>query len=93
MAQIEIDTTKVKECGQNVMELATEIGDDFTQLFDHIKKMPYSTGEWVGPAAEQYANNVGNEKALYMQVKDIIYSMGNFLVDNATEIESKINKY
>lgn len=93
MAQIEIDTTKLKECGQNVMDLAIDIGEDFTQLFDRIKKMPYSTGEWVGPAAERYATNVGNEKALYMQVKDIIYSMGKFLFDNATEIESKINKY
>lgn len=93
MSKIEIDTSKVKECGNNIMNLSIEINDDLNNLFSHIQKMPYNTCEWVGNAAEQYASSIVKDKIVYVQLKDIIYSMGKYLVDSATEIESNVDRF
>lgn len=90
MAQIEADTNKMRECGNDIMQLAIEIGDQFNNLFNRIQNMPVKTGEWTGVAASTFVSSVLAEKAQYMQLKDELYNYGKYLVEGANDLESEI---
>lgn len=89
MAKLDIDTRKMRECGNEIMKLSISIGEDFTKLFDRIQNMPITTGEWVGQAAVAYANRAKYERMLYLQFKDVLYNYGKYLVDGAEELENE----
>lgn len=90
MAQIEADTNKMRECGNDIMQLAIEIGEQFNNLFNRIQNMPVKTGEWTGVAASTFVSSVLSEKAQYMQLKDELYNYGKYLVEGSNDLESEI---
>jgi len=89
MAKLDIDTRKMRECGNEIMKLSISVGDDINNLFDRIQNIPTVTCEWVGQAAEAYASRAKKEKLVYLQFKDILYSYGKYLVDGAEELENE----
>lgn len=88
MAKLDIDTKKMRECGNEIMKLSISVGEDISKLFDKIQNMPI-TGEWIGESAIAYANRARYEKMLYLQFKDVLYNYGKYLVDGAEEFENE----
>ncbi len=91
MAEIRVDTTKMRESGQDIMDLALELESEFNNLFERIAKMPTTTFEWTGAAANAFAKNAQAEKVQYMQLKDTLYNYGKYLNSCAELLEKDIN--
>jgi len=92
MAEIKVDTTKMRESGQDIMKIALELESELNNLFNRISNMPTLTREWTGEAAELFARCSQAEKVQYMQLKDTLYSYGNYLNYCAELFENDINK-
>ena len=92
MAEIDVDTIKMRECGNDIMQLATEIGQEFSTIFDRINGMNSKTFEWTGKAADAYISRTSKEKLQYFEFKDILYQYGKYLVDSSNDIDSTASK-
>lgn len=92
MAQIKADTTKMINCGNEIMQLSIEIGQDINTLFTRLQKMPFSTGEWTGKAAQAFATNLNKEKIQYVQLKNSLYDIGKYLVEGGRELENELRR-
>ena len=92
MADVNIDTEKMKECGKDIMALSAEIGDEFNYIFDKIINMPTITLEWTGDSALAYANKIKHDKVRYIEFKKQLYEYGKALVDYANVLEIQISK-
>lgn len=87
MAEIKVDTAKLKECGKDIMTLTTELNEVLFSLFDRINKMPTTTGEWTGNAAKEFVYKLNIEKKYYVALKNNIYKYGKILYEGAFDLE------
>ena len=92
MAKVNVDTKKLRECGNEIMKIAVEIGDTIDGLFNRIANMPVTTKEWYGPAATEFARRANIEKEDYVKVKSSISNYGKFLVSIADNYDYIIGK-
>ena len=92
MANLNVDTTKMRECGEDIMELSNELGENFEQLFTRLANIPAKTYEWVGNSANTFAMKANIEKSNYVKLKNDIYRFGKHLVESADSIEETIKK-
>jgi hypothetical protein len=90
MAEIKVDTVKMRESGNDMMQISLEIGEEFDLFFEKIANMPIKTYEWTGKAAEAFSQRANREKPQYMRLKDDLYKRGKYLVDYANYLESNI---
>lgn len=90
MAEIKVDTVKMRECGNNIMQISLEIGEEFDQLFERLQNIPTKTFEWTGASAQAFASRAIQEKPQYMNLKNDLYKRGKFLVDYSNYLESNI---
>lgn len=86
------DTAKMEQCGKDMLRLIESLENKYDSLFDRLHNIPKVTGEWIGPAAENFATKVLLEKKEYDNyIIDLKY-YANFLIDYAYELESKKGK-
>ena len=87
MAEVNVDTVKLKECGKDIMTLTTELNEVLFSLYDRIGKMPTTTREWTGNAAIEFVNKLNIEKKYYLALKNNIYKYGKILYEGASSLE------
>lgn len=92
MAEIKVDTIKMRECGNDIMQISNEIGSELDNLFDRITKMPIKTFEWTGLAAQAFASKAKLEKIQYVELKNSLYQYGKYLVEQANRLDGRISK-
>lgn len=92
MANIDLDTDKIRSNGNDIMKLSIELNDVFVELFNRINNMPIKTAEWTGPAARAFAEKVNAEKIQYFELKETLYKFGNILVNSADDFDNAIRK-
>ena len=90
MVNIKADTNKMRNHGNEMMALATSIGNDFNLLFERLSNMPTRTFEWTGKSAETYARRSIQTKRQYMLIKDELFKRGQLLVAFAEMLEADI---
>ena len=71
MAEIKVDTRKLKECGKDIMSLTTELNDVLFSLYDRINKIPATTREWTGNSANEFVYRLNIEKKYYLSLNVI----------------------
>ncbi len=86
------NTTKMRECSDDMNKLITSLEKKYDELFDRIKNMPIVTHEWVGSAAEKYARVSLIEKREYDNYIDDLKRYANYLKEMAEQIDSKKEK-
>lgn len=91
MAEIKVDTVKMRDCGNDIIQISLELGEEFELLFEKLQNIPIKTYEWTGAGAMAFASRAGQEKIQYMNFKNDLYKRGKFLVDYANYLESNIN--
>lgn len=91
MAEIKVDTLKMRECGNDIMQVSLELGEEFELFFEKLQNIPVKTYEWTGVGALAFADRAGKEKFQYMNLKNDLYKRGKFLVDYANYLESNID--
>lgn len=92
MENINIDTQKIRECGQDIMNLSVELNEIITVLFDHINTLNNKTGEWQGSSATKFIAAAGVDKIQYLKMKESIYQSGKYLTTYADSMERVINE-
>lgn len=90
MANIEINTTKLRECGQDTVRLATEYVEIINDLFQRMYQVPTVTEEWVGTSSTNYANLVIQDKDQYIQYGNMLKKYGNSLINYADSVDEAI---
>lgn len=92
MENINIDTKKIRECGQDIMNLSVELNEIITLLFNHINTLSSKTGEWQGSSATKFIEYAGVDKIQYLKMKEAIYQSGKYLTTYADSMERVINE-
>lgn len=90
MAEIQVDTKKLNECGNEIMKLANELNEELDMLFKRIENIPTVTHEWVGDSANKFAALSKIDKVQYYTLKDALYNHGKYLVESANLLDSTI---
>ena len=91
MAEIKVDTQKMRDTGTEIMEISIQLNQEFQTLYDRLANMPYQTKEWTGLAAVEFAKAAKGEKCQCFQLKESIYKLGKHLVDEAEFLEKEID--
>lgn len=92
MSEIHVDTAKIKECGQDIVDLSTTLAEIINTMFNRINNINKVTGEWVGSSATDFVNKANLDKNQYITMKNQIYQHGKYLIDYANEMENKITE-
>lgn len=87
MANINIDTIKIRECGNDLLQLSQEYGEIIDLLFRRIASME-QTGEMVGQAAQDISNIARNDKLQYLQFKKDLDGLAKILIHSASSYEN-----
>jgi hypothetical protein len=90
MIDIQIDTSRMRNHGNELMEIAVSFGNEFNSMFERLVNMPSRTLEWKGEAAVAFSNRSIREKRQYMLFKDELFRRGQLLIDFANILDADI---
>ena len=89
MAYVEVNVTKVREAGEDIITLSNDFNNiikNLSSLFDDLK-----TDEvWVGPDADAYIQKSKLELEDYYNLGNAIKEIGNIYLYSATAIDTFI---
>lgn len=91
MKTANIDTVRIRECGQEIVELSKGMNTLVNELFDRICKMS-DRGIWIGESANQFISEAQIDKIQYLNMKDSIYNYGKYLIDYADSMDKTIGE-
>ncbi|MEG1495121.1 MAG: hypothetical protein RR047_03240 [Bacilli bacterium] len=91
MANLKVDTVKMRECGKDITNLGKELNEALNQLYTRISNMPDTTGEWTGPSATEFVRKINIDSIQYRQFSNNIVEYGKFLLTEAEEIDNATN--
>jgi uncharacterized protein YukE len=84
---IEIDTSLLREAGNDIITLCGTYSENIDSAFDRISNMPNTTGEWTGQAATKFAVIANLDSQQYKKFATALEAYGKALVTSANEIE------
>ena len=95
MTKIDVDTMKLRECGNDIIRLSNETNEVFDDMFKRINNMGTKTHEWVGDSCIKFINKFNVESIEYRNFKEKIFNYGQYLVSTADLLDKTIesNKY
>lgn len=92
MANINCDTKKIKNCGEDIITLS----DDFNQLIDTLFKRIDSINKvddgWHGEDADKYVTTVLKDKEIYTLFYNQLKEYGNTYIKAAEILDNTIKK-
>jgi len=91
MTDINVDTVKMRDCGNDIKDLAKDLEDTIEAMFNRISNMP-ERSEWVGDSASRFVSLADSDKMQYIALKESLNEYGNYLVDSAEEFEKTIRE-
>ena len=68
MGNLNVDTNKLRESGQDIIDLTRELSEEFEAFFSRVTNMSTRTLEWVGPSSEQFIKRTNIEKIQYIKI-------------------------
>lgn len=87
MYSLNVDTNSLKESGQDIISLTSELNEEFQALFSRISNMNNRTFEWVGSGADEFIRRTNIEKVQYLRLINVLKKYGKILIDVANEYE------
>jgi len=92
MINLNINTEKMRSCGNEIIAKSEDLNTSFDNLYSRIDNMNKKTGEWVGNGANDFIAIIDKEKLDNYNVKNAIADYGNCLVKAADSFESAYNE-
>lgn len=92
MANLNVDTVKLNESGQDIISLTRELKEELDAFFTRISNMNTRTFEWVGGASSEFIRRTNIEKTQYMKIVSTLNEYGKILVDASTGYDSVAKK-
>lgn len=92
MSTIDMNSSYIKEAGNDIITLTREINELINDTFSLIENMPLKTGEWQGDAAKSFAAAAKMDKTNYLKLNNNISQYGKYLVEYASNMENVISR-
>ncbi len=90
MSNLLVDVDRLNESGKDIVRLSNELNEEFNALFSRISNVT-NTGEWIGPAAQDFVRRTNLEKIQYLKMRESISKYGNLLINISDEYKRSIN--
>ena len=90
MARINVDTTRLSECGRDFVNLTTEYNQVINECFDMLLGLT-EKGAWDGVAATKFQRYVNGEKISYIALGETLMNYGRSIQNSANSLEASIN--
>lgn len=87
-----IDSTKVNEIGNNILENMSLYDEIVENLYNKINNMNTKTLEWVGNGANKYVETFNNDFKMFTDLSDTLKKYAYFLIDSSALIDETIKK-
>ncbi len=91
MQKINVNTEKLKECGNDMLNLAIELNQQIDGLFNELTNIENTC--WNGYSANEFVRFCKLDKKQYVKFKNNLYKEGKFLLDSAQMLESAATKF
>ncbi len=89
MTKINVDTTKLKEYGSELVKYSNELEKEFNKIFNALENIS-TTGAWNGDAAYQYILSTKKDRKQYESFNNSIYKDGKTLYVIGEYIEREV---
>lgn len=89
---IDVNTNRLREAGNDILSLTSEINEIYNDMFSLIENMPTKTGEWQGGSALDFAATAKKDKANYINLNNDVKKYGNYLINYANKLDSTISR-
>lgn len=90
MENINVNTLKIRESSNDILNLAKELNEQINAFFSRISNMATNTGEWIGESANEFIRISNIQKSDYTNFIKTLNSYGNFLAMCASHYENCI---
>lgn len=90
MAEIYVDTEKMRNCGNTILELVEEFKKTLDATFTRIENVPTNTKEWIGDSSKLFAELANKDKIQYYGYATSLYKYGKYLIDCANYFDRTI---
>lgn len=87
---IDLDTSKLRECGKDIVKLSEDLNEMINLFYDRIINIPIKTGEWYGNSADEFAEKAKLDKQEAIEFKKCLCNYGTILIDNANKYDGII---
>ena len=87
MSDIYVDTTRMRDCGNTILDLVEQFKDVLDALFARIEGMQ----AWVGSSAQQFISLAVADKTQYYTYATSLYNYGKYLIDCADYFDNVLN--
>lgn len=84
-----INTTKIKNSGEEIIRLTNLINNSVTNYYNLVKSI--SNEAWVGKAANNYVSAILKNKTNAYDLIKCLKAEGNLLIDFSYKLDNKIN--
>lgn len=84
-----IDTTKMRNRGEEIIRLANLINISVTNYYNLVKSIPNEA--WVGNAADRYVSSILKNKDDSYDLIKSLKAEGNLLIDFSYKLDNKIS--
>ena len=92
MANLIVDTKKLKESGEDIIRLTREMNEEINSLFSRISNMNTITREWIGSASAEFIKRSNIEKIQYIKFINSLNKYGQFLIEAANYYDYNMKK-
>ena len=92
MSNLNVDTARLAQSGQDIITLTKELKEEFEVLFSRISNMATRTLEWVGPSSEQFIERTNIEKIQYIKIVNTLNNYGKMLVEASENYDSVVKR-
>lgn len=89
---IDVDTTKLKKSGEDLVKLSNDLSDLCNSLYSRIYNIPYKTHEWLGISANTYSDKTILDKKEMVDFKNTLYEFGKNMIDIANSYNNEARK-
>ena len=88
----DVDTEKMRECGQDIILITKSIQEAINGMFARLSQIPIKTHEWIGTSANEYVRRAKIDKAQYINFTEDLYRFGKLLIDYSYYFENDVKK-
>lgn len=91
MKYIDVDTSKIYECGKSMVDLSLTLREIITTIFGNIDNLA-NNNVWLGNSSNSFRSMANVDKIQYLKLQEFLSQSGNYLMQYAETINKLINE-
>ncbi len=91
MATINANTSKMIDCGNDIISKATECGNLLNDIFNNLERINLTA--WSGVTANKYAAQVHQQRVQYQVLVNALINYGRVMKNAGSRLENNVRKW